>query len=247
MNALIKSAVACLICIAAVGIVNAQQPPHNHQHGEAPTRQTQRAKPVNEPHQGHTHPSSTSTVQVGAAGSGEKASQTGKMTIPDLELLNQDGKRIRFYSDLVKDKVVVINFIFTTCTTICPPLGATFARVQKEMGERVGRDVHFISISVDPATDTPERLKAWGQKFNAGSGWTFVTGDKPGMNQLLKALASSSARPEDHSPTIIIGNEAKGQWTRTYGLAKPSQLVKIINDMSEENSTETSNKDQGRQ
>ncbi|MBA3439819.1 MAG: SCO family protein [Pyrinomonadaceae bacterium] len=169
------------------------------------------------------------------------------MTIPDLELLNQDGKTIRFYSDLVKDKLVVINFIFTTCTTICPPLGATFARVQKEIGERVGRDVHFISISVDPVTDTPERLKAWGQKFRAGTGWTFVTGDKPSMNQLLKALASSSARPEDHSPTIIIGNEAKGQWTRTYGLAKPSQLVKIINDMSEANSTKTTIKDQGQQ
>ncbi len=150
--------------------------------------------------------------------------------IPDLELLDQDGRKVRFYSDLVKGKVVVINFIFTTCTTICPPLGATFARVQRELGERTGRDVHFISVSVDPVTDTPERLKAWGAKFKAGAGWTFVTGDKPQVDALLRALASSSARREDHSPTVLIGNDASGQWTRAYGLAKPSQIVQLIND-----------------
>ncbi len=153
-----------------------------------------------------------------------------KLNIPDVELLDQNGRKIRFYTDLVKGRTVAINFIFTTCTTICPPLGATFARVQKELGDKVGRDVRFISISVDPATDTPERLKAWGAKFHAGDGWTFVTGAKPQVDELLRALGASSARREDHSPTILIGNDARGSWTRTYGLAKSSQLVQIIND-----------------
>jgi protein SCO1 len=153
-----------------------------------------------------------------------------KINVPDLELLDQNGKKIHFYTDLVKDQTVVINFIFTTCTTICPPLGATFARVQKELGDKVGLDVRFISISVDPATDTPERLKAWGAKFHAGEGWTFVTGNKPQVDELLRALGASSARREDHSPIILIGNDAHGTWTRTYGLAKTSQLVQIIND-----------------
>jgi len=152
------------------------------------------------------------------------------MNIPDVELLDQDGRKVRFYSDLVRGKTVAINFIFTTCTTICPPLGATFARVQRDLGERTGRDVHFISISVDPATDTPERLKAWGQKFKAGPGWTLLTGAKPQVDELLRALSASSARREDHSPTVLIGNDAHGQWTRTYGLAKPSKLVEIIGD-----------------
>ncbi|HVF45623.1 MAG TPA: SCO family protein, partial [Pyrinomonadaceae bacterium] len=116
------------------------------------------------------------------------------MNIPDVELLDQDGRKVRFYSDLVKGKVVAINFIFTTCTTICPPLGATFARVQRELGERAGRDVQLISISVDPATDTPERLKAWGQKFKAGGGWTLVTGAKPQVDELLRALGATFAR-----------------------------------------------------
>ena len=152
---------------------------------------------------------------------------TQKMNIPDTELLDQDGRKIHFYTDLVKGHAVAINFIFTTCTTICPPLGATFARVQKELGDKVGRDVRFISISVDPATDTPERLKAWGAKFHAGEGWTFVTGNKPQVDELLRALGASSARREDHSPTVLIG-DAHGNWTRTYGLASSSQLVQII-------------------
>ena len=153
-----------------------------------------------------------------------------KMSIPDVELLDQDGKKVRFYSDLVKGKTVAVNFIFTTCTTICPPLGATFARVQKELGERAGRDVHFISISVDPATDTPERLKAWGAKFHAGAGWTFVTGAKPQVDELLQALGAATGSPADHSPTVLIGNDAAGQWTRTYGLARPAVLIKLIDD-----------------
>ena len=154
-----------------------------------------------------------------------------KMNIPDVELLDQNGRQIHFYTDLVKGRTVVINFIFTTCTTICPPLGATFARVQKELGDKVGRDVRFISISVDPATDTPERLKAWGAKFHAGEGWTLVTGNKPQVDELLIALGASSARREDHSPTILIGNDAHGEWTRTYGLANTSQLVQIIDNI----------------
>ena len=156
-----------------------------------------------------------------------------RMNIPDTELLDQNGRKIHFYTDLVKGQTVVINFIFTTCTTICPPLGATFARVQKELGDKVGRDVRFISISVDPATDTPERLKAWGEKFHAGEGWTFVTGNKPDVDELLRVLGASSARREDHSPTILIGNDAHGTWTRTYGLAKTTQLVQMINDALE--------------
>ena len=153
-----------------------------------------------------------------------------KMSIPDVELLDQDGRKVHFYSDLIKGRTVAINFIFTTCTTICPPLGATFRRVEQGLGESAGRDARLISISVDPATDTPERLKAWGAKFHAGAGWTLVTGAKPQVDELLRALGAQTGRPEDHSPTVIIGNDARGQWTRTYGLARPTQLIKIIED-----------------
>ncbi|HEX8720334.1 MAG TPA: SCO family protein [Pyrinomonadaceae bacterium] len=164
----------------------------------------------------------------GAAG--REAHVSSKMSIPDVELLDQDGRKVRFYTDLVKGRVVAVNFIFTTCTTICPPLGATFARVQKELGERAGREVHLISISVDPATDTPERMKAWGAKFHAGPGWTFVTGPKPQVDEVLRALGAATGSPSDHTPTVLVGNDAAGQWTRAYGLARPAVLVKLIDD-----------------
>lgn len=162
------------------------------------------------------------------AGNAAKEEAAVKMSIPDLPLLDQDGKQIHFYSDLIKGKVVAINFIFTTCTTICPPMAATFSKIQNQLGDRLGKDVYLISISVDPAVDTPERLKAWGAKFGAKPGWTFVTGNKPEMDQLLKALSGYSARKEDHSPTILIGDDAKGMWTRANGLAKPTLLVQLI-------------------
>jgi cytochrome oxidase Cu insertion factor (SCO1/SenC/PrrC family) len=150
------------------------------------------------------------------------------MVIPDVDVLDQDGNQLRFYTDLIKGKTIAINFIFTNCTTICPPLAATFQRVQKQMGDKVGKDIHFISISVDPLTDTPERLKAWGAKFKAGPGWTFVTGNKAEMNKLLSALGSTVSRREDHSPALIVGNDLKDVWTRTYGLAAPTQIVGLI-------------------
>ena len=173
------------------------------------------------------------TETHGAAHGGSAASDNSRMSIPDVELLDQDGRRVRFYTDLVKGKVVAVNFVFTTCTTVCPPLGATFARVQRELGERAGRDVRLISISVDPATDTPERLKAWGGKFKAGPGWTLLTGAKPQVDELLRALGAATASPSDHTPTVLVGNDARGQWTRAYGLAPPSKLVQLINDAAE--------------
>src|SRR4026209_2691765 len=156
-----------------------------------------------------------------------------KMVIPDVAVLDQDGNKLHFYTDLIKGKTVAINFIFTNCTTICPPLAATFARLQKEMGGRIGKDVHLISISVDPVTDTPERLKAWGAKFKAGPGWTFVTGGKQEMDKLLNALGAAVSKREDHSPALIIGNDSKGVWTRTYGLAKISQIMGVIQNVRE--------------
>ena len=168
-----------------------------------------------------------------ASAASEANAKRAKMEIPDVAVLDQEGNKLHFYTDLIKDKTVAINFIFTNCTTICPPLAATFARVQKEMGDRVGRDVHFISISVDPLTDTPERLKAWGAKFKAGPGWTFVTGNKEQIDKLLYALGASVSRREDHSPTVIVGNDLKGVWTRTYGLARSAQLVGLIIDVIE--------------
>lgn len=176
----------------------------------------------------------TSAVAAESAKPDEAGAGTGTpinlARIPDTTVYDQDGRRLHFYNDLVKGKTVAINFIFTTCTTICPPLAATFRKVQMELGERVGREVRLISISVDPVTDVPERLKSFGSKFNAGPGWTFITGGKPEIDQLLKALGAAVADKNDHTPMILVGNEAAGYWTRTYGLAPAGALVKVITD-----------------
>jgi protein SCO1/2 len=177
------------------------------------------------PHEHHHH-------EAAAAAAAPTAEVSVKPSIPDVALVDQDGKPVRFYSDLVQGKVVMMNFIFTSCTTICPPMGATFAKVQKVLGERVGRDVHLISVSVDPATDTPERLKAWSQKLGAGPGWTLVTGDRENVTQLLKALGVYTASISDHSPLVLVGNDVQGRWTRAYGLAPPTKLVELIDGMT---------------
>jgi cytochrome oxidase Cu insertion factor (SCO1/SenC/PrrC family) len=150
------------------------------------------------------------------------------LKIPDTPVLDQNGRRLNFYSDLVKGKTVAINFIFTTCTAICPLLTANFRRVQIDLGEHAGRDVELISISVDPSLDVPERLRAFAVKFKAGTGWTFVTGDKSEVDALLKALGAATADKNDHTPLVLIGNERSGYWTRVYGLSPPATLARIL-------------------
>jgi len=150
------------------------------------------------------------------------------LRIPDVPVYDQNGKRLNFYSDLVKGKTVAINFIFTTCTTICPPMTATFRRVQQQLSESAGNNVYLISVSVDPVTDVPERLRDFAAKFHAGPGWTFVTGSKTDIDSLLQALGAAVADKNDHTPMILVGNDASGYWTRAYGLSPPTTLVKLI-------------------
>jgi protein SCO1 len=158
----------------------------------------------------------------------------GSLSIPEVSLLNQEGQEVRFYSDLVKGKVVAINFVFTTCTTICPPMGANFAGLQRLLRNRGGREVHLISVSVDPAVDTPARLKNWASRFGAGPGWTLVTGPKLDVDGLLKALKVFTPDKNDHSPTVLVGDEARGVWTRIWGLARPAEMAKAIERVMDE-------------
>ncbi len=160
---------------------------------------------------------------------------TSGLTIPDFELLDQEGRVVHFYSDLVRDRVVVMNFVFTTCTTICPPMGANFARLQALLGERAADQVELISISVDPLTDTPDRLKAWSERFRSpeddGPRWTLVTGVKARIDNLLKALKVFTPDSKDHSPIVLVGNDATGQWLRAYGLAPATRLDTLLAEM----------------
>ena len=156
----------------------------------------------------------------------------GSLSIPDTPLLDQDGREVRFYSDLIRNRVVAINFIFTTCTTICPPMGASFSRLQKLLGERAGSEVELISVSVDPAVDTPPRLAAWAGKFGRAPGWTLLTGAKIEVDGLLKALGVFTPDKTDHSPILLLGNDARGEWTRAHGLAPPAKLAAMLDGLA---------------
>jgi protein SCO1 len=151
---------------------------------------------------------------------------------PDVEAIDQDGRQVRFYSDLVRGKRVAINFIFTTCTTICPPMGANFEQLQALLGARAGADVRLLSVSVDPGTDTPERLKAWGARFHAGPGWTLLTGRKDELDRLRKAMGVFTADRASHAPILLLGDDRTGRWTRAYGLAPPAKIVQLLDGLS---------------
>ena len=151
------------------------------------------------------------------------------MQIPNVKVVDQNGKALDFYTDLVKGRNVAINFIFTTCTSVCPVLSATFRRVQVEL-ENSQSDTKLISISVDPTVDTPERLRDFAEKFKAGPGWTFVTGDKTEIDSLLQRLGAGVGNKNDHTSMILIGNDPADVWTRTYGLSSPTVIMKVITD-----------------
>ena len=162
---------------------------------------------------------------------GDVALSFSSAKIPNTRILDQNGKQLNFYNDLIKGKTVAINFIFTTCTTVCPPLTATFRKVQQTAVER-GLDVKLVSVSVDPVVDTPERLRAFAEKFKVDQGWTFVTGDKGEIDSLLQSLGVAVTNKNDHTPMILIGNDSIDYWTRAYGLSSPSKLVDLLAEAS---------------
>ena len=152
---------------------------------------------------------------------------------PNIELMTQDGKKVHFYDDLIKDKIVAINLIYTYCQYSCPLETARLAQVQRILGDRVGKDIFFYSISIDPEHDTPAELKAYAEKYHAGPGWTFLTGKKDDIDFLSKKLglySDPAATVDGHTPHLLIGNEATGQWMRNSALDNPRFMSQMIGD-----------------
>jgi cytochrome oxidase Cu insertion factor (SCO1/SenC/PrrC family) len=153
------------------------------------------------------------------------------LQVPDVAVVNQDGRQLKFNSDVIGNRIAVIDTIFTSCTTICPVSGANFEHLAKKLGDRLGRDVVLVSVSVDPLNDTPQRLKSWGARFHADNGWTLLTGNKPELDQLLKSLGLFAPERQDHPSTVLIGSSAGG-WTRASALASPDKILNAIARMS---------------
>jgi len=149
----------------------------------------------------------------------------------DIELVNQNGEKMRFYSDLLQGKTVVIDSFFATCQGSCLPMTRNLEKVQDALGDRLGKDARIISISVDPTVDTPAELKAFAKKFQARPGWYFLTGSKENVEFVLKKLGQFVEDKNDHYNIFIIGNERTGLWKKAFGLAKSEEIVKVVDSV----------------
>jgi protein SCO1/2 len=163
---------------------------------------------------------------VGSAGAAPKKSKRwGQDYFPNTRLVTHEGKEVHFFDDLIEDKVVVINFIFTSCTDSCPLDTARLLKIQKILGDRVGKDIFMYSISIDPEVDTPEVLADYAKRFRIGPGWTFLTGNESEILYLRKKLglymAGLDEKTKDHNMSILIGNQRTGQWMRRSPMDSP--------------------------
>ncbi|MGH8347954.1 MAG: SCO family protein [Pseudomonas sp.] len=168
----------------------------------------------------------------------EDATPWGGDYFPNTLLTDQDGHQMRFFDDMIKGKVVVINFIFTSCSDSCPLETARLRQVQKLLGDRVGKDIFFYSISIDPLSDTPEVLKAYAQRFQVGPGWKFLTGEFADVTELRKKLGLfiegvDNGRNKDHNLSLIVGNQETGRWMKASPFENPWILADQLANTSQ--------------
>ena len=152
--------------------------------------------------------------------------------IPDVNVIDQTGRPLHFYRDLVEHKVVVVAFFFTHCQDVCPIIAYTLVHLQAALGDRFGRDVSLISVSIDPQHDTPAALAAWAKQHGVKPGWTLVTGRPDEMNRLIRSFTGDNARTGLHSLIIFLGNDRTGEWIRESGTATTEHYVELLGRMS---------------
>jgi protein SCO1/2 len=157
----------------------------------------------------------------------------GANYFPNVELTTQHGTKVRLYDDLLKGKSVAFNVLFTECEDVCPLETAMLVQLQKVLGDRVGRDIFFYSVSIDPERDTPAVLKAYADKFGAGGpGWLFLTGKPEDIKLVTRKLgllrASEADKRDSHSAVLVLGDVPNGQWTRRHALDNPQFLAAMM-------------------
>ena len=150
----------------------------------------------------------------------------GASHFPNVVLTTQYGTKVRLYDDLLKGKIVAVNTFFAGCSDVCPLSTAKMLQLKKLLGDRVGKDIHFYSLSIDPLHDTPEALKAYAERYDTGPGWLFLTGSEKDIALVTRKLGLgnlASADPRDnHSTTLMVGNETTGQWMKNSVVDNPS-------------------------
>ncbi|MBA6067369.1 SCO family protein [Pseudomonas mosselii] len=173
-------------------------------------------------HEGHA-PAPQPAPQPMVSGSGTRDAQAW---FTDTVLKDQDGRELRFYSDVLKDKVVMLNVIFTHCNDACPLITRKLREVREAMGPELAAQVTFVSVSSDPLNDTPEVLKAFARKQGVeGPNWLFLTGDKASVDLVLGRLGQFLPSPEQHSTQLIAGDVAGKRWSKIRPDAPPAAIA----------------------
>jgi len=155
----------------------------------------------------------------------------GANYFPNLPVVTQDGKVLKFYDDVIKDKIVLISFIYTNCPDLCPLTTARITQVEDRLGDMVGRDIFFISMTVDPERDTPERLKEFATAFGVGPGWLFLTGKPEDIRRINSSLGDKSRNLSEHRNEIVLGNDVTGEWQRNSVFGDLDRLIMDIRSM----------------
>jgi len=154
--------------------------------------------------------------------------------LPNVPLVTHEGKAVRFYDDLVENKVVMLNFFYALCADVCPAVTANLAEVQKLLGDKVGRDVFMYSFTLKPEADTVEAIQYYRDTFGAGPGWTFLTGEPADLERLRRAIGFTNPNPEldkdttQHIGNVRYGNEPLMLWAACPGMASPSFIAESI-------------------
>ncbi|MGZ4845303.1 MAG: SCO family protein [Candidatus Angelobacter sp.] len=162
---------------------------------------------------------------------GQDQSAPVALSVPDIEVVNQDGRHVRFNSQVVDGRIAIVTGFFTTCSSMCPITQEKLAQVARQLGPRLGKDVVIVSVSVDAENDTPARMKNWGEKFHIGPGWTLVSGNRAEVDTLLKSLGLFVPLPQRHQSALMVGSTASG-WVRVSSWSSSEKLVKLVESMS---------------
>ncbi len=160
-----------------------------------------------------------------------------KRFFPNFQLTTHEGKTVHFYDDLIRDKIVVLNFMYVKCEGVCMPVTMNLKRVQKLLGDRVGRDIFMYSITLKPEEDTPQALKRYVRAHKIKPGWTFLTGKPDEINTLRRSLGFKDAKTRldqdltNHTGMVKYGNEARQWWAMFPGEANAPWIVECISWM----------------
>lgn len=171
------------------------------------------------------------------ATSQNSGSEKTQVKFADVTLVDQNGKTVQLEKDLINNKIVVMSFIYTSCTTVCPVVSSIMGKVQKQLGARVGSEVQLVSISIDPQRDDAKRLNEYARTFQNGPGWSWLTGSTQSVNETLKGLGSFSGDFKNHQPLILVGDGNSRHWTRYYGFTDPLVLSREVEKLSGERNT----------